>query len=441
MHTDPSERNAKTGTSAIVVALCFLVLALEGYDLLMYGTVVPSLLSDTTWNLEPSTVGVLGSLVAFGMLFGALGAAAVGDRWGRRRTIIMSVCAFSVAMAGCALAPTPETFGVFRFLIGLGAGALMPTVVAILVEFSAPRRRTLTSALGFAGVGVGGMLAGLISLWLVPSFGFRGMFAAGATPLVAVLPLLLRYLPESPSFLLAQGDRIRAMTVASKYGVVLTEDETGVSAERRRGVRALFMEGRWAATLLFWSATAFCLLVLFGVAAWLPALMNAAGYGLRSSLSFVLVLNAGAVLGALVASKLADRWGVKPVTVAGFGAAAISLALLSVAPPAWAVYLLVAVAGFGTTGTQLLLNTFVAVYYPARLRTTGLGMSLCVGRFGAILGPTYGGLLVTAGLSSSTQFYAFALPAVVGGIAAALVPLHRASVSLRTTRRQATAAY
>lgn len=418
--------------SGTVIGLCFLVLVLEGYDLLMYGTVVPSLLTYQPWGLDAPTVGVLGSLAAFGMLFGALAAAGVGDRFGRRRTIVVSVAVFSVAMAGCALAPDPQIFGVFRFLVGLGAGALMPTAVAILVEFAAPDRRTRTAALGFAGVGVGGMLAGLLALWLVPEYGFRAMFIAGALPLVVVLPLLVRSLPESPAFLLASGRRVEAEAVAAEHGIALVHVEAdGAEQDISQGLRALFADGRAAATVLFWIATGLCLLVLFGVASWLPALMTAAGYGLSSSLSFVLVLNGGAVVGALAASTLADRWGSKPVTTAGFGAAAVSLALLSVAPPTWAVYLLVAVAGFGTTGTQVLLNTFVATYYPARVRTTGLGMSLGVGRLGAIIGPTYGGLLVAGGLSLSWQFYAFALPAAVGGLAAGLVPLRRSAASRR----------
>jgi MFS transporter, AAHS family, benzoate transport protein len=431
-------RSGTATSSAVVVGLCFLALVLEGYDLLMYGTVVPSLLAYQDWDLDASAVGRLGSAAAFGMLVGALGAAATGDRWGRRRTIMTSITTFSVAMGACAVAPSPEVFGVARFFVGLGAGALMPTAVATLVEFSASDRRTRTAALGFAGVGVGGMLAGLLALWLVPSYGFRGMFWAGCAPLVAVLPLMVRYLPESPSFLLARGRRVEAEAVAADHGVALVERDTAV-ADRSRGLRALFAEGRTPATLLFWVATFFCLVVLFGVASWLPALMTAAGYGLTSSLSFVLVLNGGAVVGALAASTLADRWGAKPVTALAFGAAAVSLALLAVAPPTWAVYLLVAVAGFGTTGTQILLNAFVALYYPAAVRTTGLGVALGVGRLGAILGPTYGGLLVDADLSLPWQFYAFALPAAAGGVAAALVPLRRAALPTAAEDRPAPA--
>jgi AAHS family benzoate transporter-like MFS transporter len=244
--------------------------------------------------------------------------------------------------------------------------------------------------------------------------------------------VLVRYLPESPAFLLARGRNTEAEQVARRHHIdLVVPGSTAVDTAQEHGVLALFRHKRATATLLFWTATFFCLLVLFGVASWLPALMVKAGYGLTSSLSFILVLNAGALVGALASSRLADKWGNKPVTVMSFGGAAIALALLSTAPPTWAVYLLVAVAGLGTTGTQILLNAFVAIYYPAGIRTTGLGMSLGVGRIGAIVGPTFGGLLAGAQLSLSWQFYAFAIPAAAGGIAAALVPIRGSAAQTR----------
>lgn len=104
-----------------VVALCLLALTLEGYDLLMYGTVVPSLLAYEPWNLDPAAVGVLGSVVGVGMLFGALSAGSIADRWGRRRTLIAAVAIFSLSMGLCAIAPTPEVFGAARLVVGIGA--------------------------------------------------------------------------------------------------------------------------------------------------------------------------------------------------------------------------------------------------------------------------------------------------------------------------------
>lgn len=416
-------------TPAAVLALSFAALTLEGYDLIVYGAVAPSLLDHHEWALTSERVGYLGSLAVFGMLVGALVAGALTDRIGRRRVLIGGVVTFSVAMGLCAVAPSPGQFGFFRFMVGVGAGGLMPTVVALLLEYSPAHRRSLNTALAFAGVGIGGALAGILAVVLVPAYGFRIMFALGLAPLAVVLPLMLRYLPESVEFLRVTGRSEAAAAVARRYDLHVAgplsqeQDPVTVDSPSRAGVRAVFAREYLVGTLLFWVATFLCLLVLFGANAWLPALMVKAGYGLRTSVSFLLVLNLGAAAGTLAASPVADRVGSRPVVAGAFLAAAASLALLALHPPAVLVYVLVAVAGVGTTGTQILLNTFVGSYYPTRSRGTGLGLSLSVGRLGGVLGPTYGGYLLASDVAPAWYFYAFAIPAVLGSVVIAAVPV------------------
>ncbi|OZE99191.1 MFS transporter [Rhodococcus sp. 15-2388-1-1a] len=415
-------------TFSPVVALCLSALTLEGYDLLMYGTVVPSLLAYEPWDLDPATVGVLGSVVGVGMLVGALAAGSIADRWGRRRALIAAVALFSAAMGCCALAPSPETFGAARFVVGVGAGVLMPTAASMLIEFSRLDTRARTVALGFVGTSVGGIAAGILSLWLVPAFGFRAMFAAGMIPALLILPMMLGYLPESPAFLNSRGRSDAAQTISKRYGLEEVEENPGSDpTSTDRGIGALFTANRARVTLSFWVMTLLCLLVLFGVATWLPAVMRSAGYPLGAALSFLLVLNVGGAVGALGGAYLADRFGIKPVTTLGFLSAAVSLALIATTPPIGIVYVLVLIAGMGTTGTQILLNTFIGSYYPVSCRTTGLGVALAVGRLGAIVGPTYGGLFVAAGAGTSTQLLAFALPAIIGAGVTILVPTGRRS--------------
>jgi AAHS family benzoate transporter-like MFS transporter len=153
--------------------------------------------------------------------------------------------------------------------------------------------------------------------------------------------------------------------------------------------------------------------------------MTTAGSPLGSALTFLLVLNVGAVVGSLLVSLLADRWGSKAVTIAAFGSAAASLAALATKPEAGLLMALVAVAGFGTTGTQILINGYVATHYPASARATALGWSLGIGRIGAIVGPTYGAWLLASGKGIEWNFYGFAIPAVIGALIIAAVPASR----------------
>jgi AAHS family benzoate transporter-like MFS transporter len=156
--------------------------------------------------------------------------------------------------------------------------------------------------------------------------------------------------------------------------------------------------------------------------------MLEAGYPLGSALQFLLVLNVGAIVGAVGASALADRFGPKPVTAAAFLAATGCLLLLSQRLDTAVLLLAVAVAGLGSVGTQILLNGYVAVQYPAATRATALGWALGVGRAGAILGPLFGGWVLASGYGFEWNFYGFAVPAPAGALLIALVPRTRGTL-------------
>lgn len=160
---------------------------------------------------------------------------------------------------------------------------------------------------------------------------------------------------------------------------------------------------------------------------WLPATMRQAGYPLNSSLSFLLIFNVGAIIGVLAGSVIADRIGPRVTVTSSYLVAGVCIALLSVSPPALLLYLLVAVAGFGAIGTQILLNGYVASYYPTRARGSALGWSLGVGRLGGICGPLVGGLIIGASISFHWNFYVFALTAVLAGTLVAFIAPRRSA--------------
>ncbi len=383
-------------TIRLVTGLCLFALVLEGYDILMFGLVVPSLLKYAPWALTTAQVGWLGSIAPLGMLVGALAAAAVGDRLGRRATLLGAVVVFSASMLLCAVAPSYSLFAAGRLGIGLGAGLLMPTAAAAIVEFTPPALRNRMVTVAFAGTCVGGILAGVLSLWLVPAFGFRAMFWAGAVPALLLLPMLWALFPRDAAI---EPDG---------------EDSPGSDAGPVVRVAQVFRSGGVRVTLGFWVAMGLCLLMVFGVAAWLPKLMQNAGYGLAKALSFLLILNVGALVGSLAGGWLADRFGIRSVTAAFFLGAGLALVALTTQPATVIAYALVLVAGAGTTGTQILLNAYVAAHYPASCRSAGVGLALGVGRLGAIAGPSYGAWIIGLGAGYSWQIAAFAIPALLG---------------------------
>jgi AAHS family benzoate transporter-like MFS transporter len=331
-----------------------------------------------------------------------------------------SIIWFSLAMGATAFAPNPEVFGLLRFVTGLGLGGVVPTAIALTVEYAPRHRRNFYNALMFSGFSLGGVLAAVLAINLVPVHGFRIMFFLGVAPLIVVLPLAWRFLPESVSFLQARGRHDEAAVLAAKYGV--QPEPVADAPSKWSALAVLFGRRHLAATILFGLASFFGLLLVYGLNTWLPQIMRQSGYPLGSSLRFLLVMNLGAIVGALVASTVADRLGSKVVTTVAFALAAMSIYALSTDPAAFALYLLIAIAGAGTVGTQILVNGYVATHYPAGSRATALGWSLGVGRLGAIVGPLFGGWVLDSGLSLDWNFYGFAVPAVLGALVISAVP-------------------
>ncbi|MDL4813275.1 MFS transporter [Actinomadura opuntiae] len=400
----PLSRGVAARRALLPLTACFA--ALEGYDLACYGVTVPSLLGRAGIGADKSSAGTVGSMVAVGMLAGATLAAVLVRRLGSRRLILGGAALFSAGMLICALAPTFTIFGIARLIVGAGLGVVLPTVTAYVADVSAPGHGSRNVGIMMAGYPAGALLAPLLGTALLPDASWRWIYLGGAVPVLALLPLSARLLPESP---VAPA---RDSGEPGKAG-----DLFGLGPLLARGVRM--------ATLLFW-VISFCgLLLVFGISTWLPSIMVAGGYSLGSSLLQTAAMWAGAGVGMVAGGRAADRIGTKPVVVIAFLTGAAGLAGLSARPPLWALFALMFVSGLGFIGSQALVNALIVTRYPLALRGTGIGWALSAGRFGAILGPTAGGWILSSGLSIEWNFYLFAVPGLLGAALAAVVPALR----------------
>ncbi|WP_424186302.1 MFS transporter [Actinokineospora sp. G85] len=169
------------------------------------------------------------------------------------------------------------------------------------------------------------------------------------------------------------------------------------------------------------------LLLVFALSTWLPELMGRSGFGSRGSLVLLLVLNGGAVVGALLASPLAERFGPRRVVAGCFGLGAAGMVLVGSQPSAAVVPVLVAVVGLGTTGTQILVIGLATATFPTAVRGAGVAWCTGFGRLGGIAGPLVVGLLVAAGSGVESLFTALGVVAAVGAGLALLVKPGRAA--------------
>lgn len=425
----PSQRQRTT--LAWVVALGAAALTFDGYDLVVYGTVVSGLLRDPSQigQLDPTTAGALGSYALIGVMVGALASGAIGDFVGRRKVMLLALAWFSVGMAATALTTSVTLFGAFRFFTGIGVGALVATAGAIVAEFAPKNRRNLCNAIVYSGVPAGGVLASLLALGFGNGLDWRPLFWIGSVPLVTILPLALAKLPESPMWLLSRGRREEAEELSRRTGVVLPSTGPTPAATRTDGApreRAGFAglaTRRFALPTALLGLMSFAgLLLTYGLNTWLPEIMGQYGFGKAYSLTFLLVLNAAAIVGGLVAAATVDRTGPKRIIAGTFALAAVALVLLTFHMPFAVLLTAVGVAGVGTIGTQVLVYGFVSNFYTTQTRAAGVAWCAGFGRLGGILGPLAGGLLLSAGVTGQAAFWIFAVVALLGAVVTALVP-------------------
>ncbi|WP_439668850.1 putative arabinose efflux permease AraJ, MFS family [Cupriavidus necator] len=418
---------------ALVLFWCALIIIFDGYDLAVVGIALPSIMKDL--GVAPTQAGLMVSSALFGMVFGAIFLGTMADRIGRRWTIAICVALFSVFTAAAGLVKDPLLFSMARFLAGLGIGGVMPNVVAQMTEYAPKKIRATLVTVMFSGYAVGGVLAALLGKSLIEAYGWQSVFLAAGLP-VLLIPVILGSLPESMPFLLARGDHEALRRIVSRLAPEQrwsATDRFAVPAQDKAAsapIRHLFHEGRGFSTIMFWIAFFMCLFMVYALSSWLTRLMAGAGYSLGSALTFVLVLNLGAMMGAVGGGWLADRYHIKYVLAAMYALAAVSITLLGFRMPTELLFVVVGLAGASTIGTQIVANAYTGQFYPTAIRSTGLGWALGIGRSGAILAPIVIGVLVAMELPLQQNFIAIAIPAVIG-MGAVLLIDHRRSASAR----------
>jgi MFS family permease len=377
-----------------VLPLCWSAVLLDGFDLVVLGTVLPVLLAGRVWQLSAADAAFVSTIGLVGMTVGALALGTVTEVLGRRRAMIVSVTVFSVCTLLCAVAPSVAVFGLLRLLAGLGLGGCLPTAITLVSEHYAGTGRpsTATTAV-MTGYHVGAMATALLGIALIGPLGWQAMFVAGALPAVVLVPLMIKFLPDSVA------------PVGHRAGSSI-----------RQALAVLFRGRMIGVTIAFWVTSFMGLILVYGLNTWLPEIMRQAGYPLGAALGLLLTLNFGGVAGLLVAGLVADRIGIRPATLGWFVAAAVLLALLSIKLPGLALYAAVFLSGAFVFSAQVLVYAYTTRAYPSDARATGLGWTAGIGRIGAICGPLLGGVLLAAGVVYPWGFYAFAVVAALAAV-------------------------
>lgn len=435
-----SEWNIPKRTTGFVLLACWLAILAEGYDVGVFGAVLPALAEYKQWSLSPVELGTLGAYALIGMLIGALFIGTLSDVIGRKKMLLLSMMIFTVTQAGAALSPTPGIFGIFRLLGGLGMGGIIPVAAALTIEYSAPRKRSLNYGIMYSGYSLGIVAAALVAMALLPLVGWRWVIAVGSAPIL-ILPVVAWLLPESLEYLVSKGRISEAKSLAAKLNVKNYEPVAPTKSNNtvpwKEAITSLFSKTYLRSTVFFWISL-FCGMVLvYGLNTWLPQIMRKAGYDLGSSLTFLLVFSLASAAGGLALGFLADKYGQKPILIIFYLLGAGGILLLMFPNSMFINLCFVAFAGIGSISTSLVLTGYIADYYPANRRSTATGWALSFARIGAISGPIIGGWIAATGVSFEFNFIFFAVIGAVAALAVAMIPARIKTVSTEdTTARQ-----
>lgn len=410
---------APTRSVGVVLALLWFAIVLDGFDLVVLGATIPAMLQDSSWDLTAAHATQISTLGLVGMTIGALTIGFLTDKLGRRRVMIFSVAFFSVFTLLLAFTSDITLFTLWRFLAGVGLGGALPTAIAMVTEFRPGTKAGSASTTLMTGYHVGAVATAFLGILLIEPLGWHSMFIAGAIPGLILVPLLFFFLPESPQFLLSTGRTEKAHEIATAYGLNLDDDLDRAHKQEineSASLSALFKPTFRRNTIAIWGTSFMGLLLVYGLNTWLPQIMRQADYDMGNSLGFLMVLNIGAVVGLLIAGRVADIHSPRKTALIWFVISAVFLALLAVRMPLVGLYVVVFLTGVFVFSSQVLIYAFTGENHPSQIRATAMGFSAGIGRLGAISGPLLGGILVGMGIAYPWGFFAFAAVGILGAL-------------------------
>jgi AAHS family 4-hydroxybenzoate transporter-like MFS transporter len=416
----------------LVATMCGLIVFVDGFDAQAMGYVAPAL----TAAMEISR-GVLGSVISsglVGMMVGALVSGPLADRIGRKPVLIGCALIFGVGSLLTATAQSVESLMAWRAVTGLGMGGAMPNAIALTSEYMPRRRRAGAVTMMICGFSLGAAVGGFVAASIIPRFGWPSVFIVGGVIPIAIALLSVFVLPESIRFLVVRGGgEPRARTYLSRIApgeVVAGPLSPGYDEHGHAGafiVSELFTERRAFGTILIWVIYFMNLLNLYFLNSWLPTIISDAGIPVDTAIRLTSLFQIGGIVGAVILGRLLDRtfsfwilagcYGWAAAFVYSIGHAGASAALLA---------LTITCAGVGIIGGQNASHALSSEFYPTRIRSTGVGWALGIGRIGSIIGPVLGGLLLAQNTPMRDVFWAAVIPALLAASAAAAIAVRKA---------------
>ncbi len=401
----PSRKAASdlSGYQILVFLLCALVALIDGFDTQAIALAAPQIAGE--WGIEPEAFGRVFAAGLFGALFGALGFGIAADRFGRKPSLLVAILLFGSVTLLTPFATSTFDLVLIRFVTGLGLGGALPAVIAVTSEYSPRDRRATIVSLMFCGFPLGAVLGGIAAAKLMPAFGWAILFDIGGIAPLLALPVIAAVVPESVRFLALRNRDAAVQKIARRMRYEPIDSPAQPQGAARSSLIMVFQDGRALGTWLLTITFLLSLMLSYFLVNWLPMIAQRAGSGVIGASLGIAALNLGAILGCLVIGRIADRTGGARPVGWGYALGAVAIALIGfVAHSAPLLLAMCFVAGALSIGAQMCIVAMGAMYYETAIRATGVGWLMGMGRFGAILGPILGGILIGNGVSETGLF-------------------------------------
>jgi MFS transporter, AAHS family, 4-hydroxybenzoate transporter len=425
--------NQRIGSLQIrVAAICTVVQMLDAWDVNSIGVSVPQLTQ--VWHLPgPAFTGAF-LWSSIGILVGALSAGPIGDRFGRKPLLIASLSIFGLASLLTAFAGSLLTLTILRFFTGLGIGGGFPGAATLTGDYAPQRRRALMIMVSFTGAPLGGFLCAQAAGILLPRLGWPSIFVIGGlVPLMLVIVMAL-WLPESPRFLVRKASLsareealLRRLDITPGPGAA-----AGLDVAQANPIAMLFSQGYALQTVLMWIIFFCSLMNLFLFVYWMPEVLHLTGMTPAAAARATSFRELGAIFAVLYLGWLIDRFGPERSLALNYAAGIVFIALIAlVAMPYLPLVIVIFFSGMTIIGSQTGANAACGKLYPARMRTSGLGWALGIGRLGGIAAPVLGGFLLARGVAPLHLFLSACLFALIAAVATGLLVLRGSAIGSR----------
>lgn len=375
------------------------------------------------FSLSNVETEVAASALLLGCLLGAAGASLIGDRIGRRRSLLLSATLFGLSTVGAALAHSILSFSIGRLIGGLAIGLASVLTPVYIAEVSPARSRGRLVSMNQLAIVIG-ILAAYVVSWLLAGLGensWRWMLGVAAIPAVGFFCGLL-FIPESPRWLITHLQREKAKNILSRiYGADQAEIELSLVEQA-----SVMEEGTWKELLAPAVRRPLIIAIALAVAGQITGINTVLYYGSilisehfggqssGTALTANIVIGLTNFVGTLIALRCMDRWGRRAMLLSASAGMAVSLILFVIAlqvpgiPPLVILACVLAYVAFFAFAMGPIPWVVISEIFPNKIRgraasiaTSTLWTSTLIVTF------TFLSLIHSIGVSGTFMVYAF----------------------------------